>query len=63
MGIKKEMTGYRYTEEGKDFTVETSYQYGHIYLHPPTEDDDIASIEKFGVAIRMAVKDLKRDTK
>jgi len=60
--IDKKIAGYEYTEEGKNFKVTTDYICGNIYLSAPKEED-IASIEAFGKAIQLAVKDYKRDMK
>lgn len=61
--IDKKVIGYQYTEENRDFNVTTDYLYYKIYLNQPTDDGDITAIKAFGVAIRRAVKDLRKDVK
>ncbi len=60
--IRKKCTGYGYSEDDKEWRVETDYFHGNIYLSEPSDDNDIHAIEQYGKAILKAVKDLRKDT-
>ncbi len=65
--VEKECTGYQYTGENDDdrsnWSVETGYQYGHIYLTPPDEEADLEEFKAFAKAILAACKDMKAASK
>ena len=61
--VKKKCAGYYYEVDGEDWSVNTDYQNGKIYLSGPVCDDDICAIENYGKAILRAVKDARKDTK
>lgn len=61
--IRKKGSGYNYSEDYKDWSVNTDYLNGNIYLSEPAEDDDIDAIENYGKAITRAVKDFRKDYK
>ena len=60
---KKKCSGYHYSEDGGEWSVDTDYINGNIYLSEPNNDGDICAIENYGKAILRAVKDARKDTK
>lgn len=63
--IHIECSGYRYMQDDDkgNWGVETDYYHNKIYLSAPEDDDGIASIEAFGIAIGRAVRDMRHDLK
>ncbi len=60
--IRKKCAGHNYAEDERDWSVNTDYLNGNIYLSEPTDDSDIDAIENYGKAILRAVKDFRKDT-
>ena len=60
MARRKKIIGHQYTDTNSDFSVETDYLNGKIYLTPPELDDDLEGIDKFGIAVRIAVQDFRK---
>jgi len=61
--IRKKCAGYSYTANGEEWSVNTDYQNGKIYLSGPVDDEFIDSIENYGKAILRAIKDFRKDVK
>ncbi len=59
--IRKKCAGYYYEVNGEEWSVNTDYQNGKIYLSGPVDDGDIDAIENYGKAILRAVKDGRKD--
>ncbi len=61
--IKKKVSGYNYSEEHGDWTVDTDYRNEKIYISAPTNEDDLSEIKNFGRALVKAVQDMRKDCK
>lgn len=61
--MKVESSGYHYSVGDEDWSVETDYFNGRIYLSGPCDDGDLSAIENYGRAIIQAAKDMKKDLK
>ena len=60
--IRKKCAGYYYyAANEEDWSVNTDYQNGKIYLSGPTDDEATETIENYGKAILRAVKDFRKD--
>jgi len=63
MPTQKKVSGYMYASDGTEWSVETDYRHGKIYLSAPHCETDLTEIKEFGQAIITAVQDMRKDCK